>query len=179
MFYLPVNPTKRLLLRRADINSYASPLPFSLSLPGQNITNQKFCVQHLTSLVLALAGAWVEAATFAHTLPKSFAFLWSHVLPALGHAIRHAIGHAAADIGARAAVESKSAEQDPAQQQHPERLPEGDFAPGEERRQQPIPEVQHYLAADCDKHRQPQDRQRSYPNQSLQSRSHVQFLTLS
>ena len=45
---------------------------------------------------------------------------------------------------------SKSAEEDPAQRQKSKRLPEGDLAPAEERRQQPIPQLPHDLAADED-----------------------------
>src|SRR5713226_41099 len=122
----------------------------------------------MTSLLLALAGGWAEAPTFAHALAESFPLLRSHVLTALGHAL----GYATADIGATRTVPSKSAEEDPAQHQNPKRLPEGDLAPAEERRQQPIPQLQHYFAADGDKQQDPQNRQRSNQNQ-FQCPSHV------
>jgi hypothetical protein len=48
-------------------------------------------------------------------------------------------------------MESKSAEEDPAQRQDSKRLPEGNLAEAEERRQQPIPQLHHYFAADGDK----------------------------
>src|ERR1039457_5631974 len=101
----------------------------------------------MASLLLALAGGWAEAATSAHALLESFPLLGRHGLPALGHAI----GPATAELGAMATVASKSAEEDPAQRQHSKRLPEGKLAPAEERRQQPIPQLLYYFAADGDK----------------------------
>src|SRR6266566_8053026 len=122
----------------------------------------------MASLRLVLAGGWAEAATSAHALPESFPLLRGHVLPALGHAT--------AEVGAMETVASKSAEEDTAQRQNSNRLPEGDLAPAEERRQQPIPQLQHYFAADGDKNQNPQNRQRSQENPSP---SHVQVLMLS
>src|SRR2546422_936074 len=130
-------------------------------------------------LPLALAGGWAKAATCAPALPRSFPLLRGHLLPTLGHAVRHALFHATADTGATGTVPAKSADEDPAKQQESQRLPEGDLAPTEERRQQPVPQVQHYFAADGDKEQHPQNRQRTDENQSLQSWSHVQSLTLS
>src|SRR5207249_5395153 len=46
-----------------------------------------------------------------------------------------------------------SAEEDAAQRQKSKGLPEGDLAPAEQRRQQPIPKVQHYFAANGNKYR--------------------------
>src|SRR2546425_10381030 len=97
----------------------------------------------MASLPLTLAGGWAKAATFPYAFPQSFPLLRGHALPALFHAT--------ADIGATGTVQSKSAEEDAAQRQDPKRLPEGNLAPAEERRQQPIPQVQHYFAADGDK----------------------------
>src|SRR5216683_3723584 len=122
------------------------------------------------SLPLGLAGRWAEAEAFAHALPESFPLFRGHVLAALFHAT--------AEIGATGTVRSPSAEKDSAQHQDPKRLPEGDQAPAEERRQQPIPQMQHYFAADGDKYDHAQDRQRSNEDQSLQSRSHVHSLML-
>src|SRR5258707_4117336 len=95
------------------------------------------------SLLLALAGGWAEAPTFAHALRESFPLFRCHVLAALFHTM--------AETGVTGTVQSKSAEEDPAQQQNPKRLPEGNRAPAEELRQQPIPQLQHYFAADDDK----------------------------
>src|ERR1700739_2855829 len=94
------------------------------------------------SLLLALAGGWAEAETFAHALTESVALLGGHVSTALFHAT--------AEIGATGAVRSESAEEDAAQYQDSKRLPESDLAPAEERRQQPVPKLQHYFAADGD-----------------------------
>ena len=116
----------------------------------------------------ALAGGWAKAATSAHALPESFPLFRSHVLPALGHA--------AAEIRTMETVASKSAEEDSAQRQNSNRLPEGNLTPAKERRQQPIPQLQHYFAADGDKCQHPQNRQRSNENHFLHSRSHVQAL---
>src|SRR5713226_7219363 len=120
-------------------------------------------------LPLALAGGRAEAPAFTHALPEPFALLRGHVRAALGHALGHALFYATAKMGATGTVPSKSADEDPAQQQESQRLPEGNLAPAEERRQQPVPQVQHYFAADDDKEQHPQNRQRSYENQSLQS----------
>src|ERR1039458_3417949 len=97
----------------------------------------------MVSFSLALADGWTEAATFPHALPESFPLLRSHVL------------------GARETAASKSAEEDPAQRQNSKGLPEGNLAPAEERRQQPIPQLPHYFAADGDKQQESADRQRS------------------
>src|ERR1035437_1390946 len=112
----------------------------------------------MASLPLALAGGGAEAATFSHALPESFALLGGHVL------------------GARETVASKSAEEDPAQRQNPKALPEGNLAPAEDRRQQPIPQLHHYFAAEGDKQKKRQNRQRSQENPLF---SHLQSLMLS
>src|SRR5437867_296280 len=126
----------------------------------------------MASLPLALAGGWAEAPAFAHALPESLPLLRGHLLAALGHALFQATP----EIGATWTVKSKSAEEDPAQRQEPKRLPEGDLAPTEERRQQPVPQLKHYFAADGDEYQDPQNRQRSNENQSP---SHLQSLTFS
>src|SRR5712692_4990715 len=130
-------------------------------------------------LPLALAGGWAEAPAFTHALPEPFALLRGHVRAALLHATRAALLHATTEIGAPGTVQSKSAEEDPAQRQDPQRLPEGDLAPAEERRQKPIPQMQHDFAPDGDKYQKRQNRQRSNENQSLPSLTHVQSLMLS
>src|SRR5713226_731621 len=87
-------------------------------------------------LPLALAGGWAEAPAFTHALAEAFALLRGHVRAALGHAIGQALFYATADTGATGTVPSKPAEENPAQQQESQRLPEGNLAPAEERRQQ-------------------------------------------
>src|SRR5450756_2117900 len=84
------------------------PAPFSLTALGAVDT---------ASLLLALAGGWVEAATSAQALPESFPRLRGHGLRALGYALGHALFHATAEIRAAGAVPSTSAEEDPAQRQ--------------------------------------------------------------
>src|SRR6266850_7486524 len=117
---------------------------------------------------LALGGGWAEAEAFAHALPESFPLLRGQVVTALIHA--------PADIGAAGTVQPESAEEDAAQRQKSQRLPEGDLAPAEERRHQPIPQVQHYFAADGDEEQHRQNRQRGNENQSLPSLGHVPSL---
>jgi hypothetical protein len=95
-----------------------------------------------TSWLPALAGGWAEAEAFAHPLPESFPLLGGHVFTAAFHAT--------AEIGAAGTVPSKSAEEYAAQHQDPQRLPEGDLAPSEERREKPIPKIQHDFPADGD-----------------------------
>jgi hypothetical protein len=82
-------------------------------------------------LLFVFAPAWIEAAAFAHALPEALALVGAHVPPAIGETIRHSIGHAightvthATGVTLPAAVESKSPEEDPANGQHCECLPE-------------------------------------------------------
>src|SRR5712691_6447732 len=110
----------------------------------------------MASLPLVLARRCTEAEAFAHALPESFPLFRRHVLAALFHAT--------AEIRATGTVRSKAAEEDAAQHQDPKRLPEGDLAPAEERRQQPIPQLQHDFATDGDKDEDPENRQRSDQN---------------
>jgi hypothetical protein len=91
-------------------------------------------------LRLVLASGRAEAEAFAHALPESFSFFRRPVPAALSHAM--------SEIGAAGTVPSDSAEEYPAQGQKSKRLPEGEQAPAEERRQQPIPQVHHDFTAD-------------------------------
>src|SRR5713226_2452221 len=94
----------------------------------------------MASLLLRFAGWRSKAgATRAPTLAELLALLGGHALPALVHALFDSPPH----IGARRAMAGPSAKEDAAQRQQSQRLPEGDLAPAEERRQQPIPQVQH------------------------------------
>src|SRR5207248_5431606 len=52
-------------------------------------------------LRFALAGRGVKAAAFAHALPEPFPLLGRHMLPAFGHAIRHAFFHTADRVAER------------------------------------------------------------------------------
>jgi hypothetical protein len=65
---------------------------------------------------------------------------------------------------------TQASEQNPAESQQSDSLPEGNLPPSEQRRQQPIPQMQHHFAANPREHHHPKDRQWSYPNQSL---SHI------
>jgi hypothetical protein len=78
-----------------------------------------------------------------------------------------------AHAGATGTVKPGSAEEDPAQRQDSERLPEGDSGPAEERRQQPVPQLPHDLAADGDEQQACENYQRCQENPFP---SHVQFL---
>ena len=93
----------------------------------------------ITSLPFDLAGGWAEAEAIAHALADPFPLFWRHVPAALFDV---------AETGVTGTVPSKSAEEESAQGQKSKRLPEADLAPAEERRQQPIPQVQHDFAAD-------------------------------
>src|SRR5713226_1053276 len=89
-------------------------------------------------LPLVVAGGCAEAEAFAHALPESFPLFRRHV--------RAALFHATAEIGTTGTagtVPSQSAEEDPTESQQSESLPEGDLAPAEERRQQPVPQMHH------------------------------------
>jgi hypothetical protein len=72
---------------------------------------------------------------------------------------------------------TKVSEENPAEYQQSESLPEGNLLPSEEHRQQPIPQMHHHFAANPDENR---DRQRGYkkdPFISLDPRVfHVAFL---
>src|SRR5439155_10718032 len=113
-----------------------------------------------SGLPRTLAGGRTEAATSEHALPESFPLLGGHALPALGHAT--------AEMRTTKTTASISAEADPTQRQKTQRLPEGDRAPAEERRQQPVPQEQHDFAADEGEQQHPQNRQGSdeYPSLS-------------
>src|SRR5271169_6443584 len=122
------------------------------------------------SLPVALGRGWAEAEAVAHALPELFPLLRGHIPTALFHA--------PTKTGTTGTVPGTSAEEDAAQREDPQRLPEGNLVPSEERRQQPIPQLHHYFAADGDKCHDPQNCQRSNENQLLQF-THVQYLTLS
>src|SRR3984885_12684593 len=118
--------------------------------------------------LLALTTPRPEPTPSPHTLPEFLTLLRSHPPPALAHA----------PAKARTAkpASANAPEQDPAQRQNPNRLPEGDHAPPKQRRQQPVPQIHHQLAAQEDKERNPHNCRRSH---EIPSFSHIQFLMLS
>jgi hypothetical protein len=73
---------------------------------------------------------------------------------------------------------TKVSEQNPAESEDSESLPESNLPPSEHRRQIPVPQMHHHLTADGDKERYPQHRQWRYPDQSFFP-AHVQSLMLS
>src|SRR5262249_28390188 len=124
------------------------------------------------------AREWVETASRAHALPEPLPLFRGHVLPPLAHPVHHSIrpplSDAAAEAGWIPRGGSKSAKQDPAQRQESNALPEGNLAPPENRRQQPVPQQFDQFTADRDEQEQSDDRQRPDPDQSP---SHVELLT--
>jgi hypothetical protein len=70
-------------------------------------------------------------------------------------------------------TKASASEQNPAQSQQSDSLPEGNWPPSEQRRQQPVPEMQHDFAANSDENRDPQW------GQKKPFLSHVVFLTSS
>jgi len=98
-----------------------------------------------------LGSGWAEAEMFAHALAEAFAFFGGHAAAAVVHAIAEAV--------AAGTVPSETAEEDAAEREESHGLPEGDFAPTEEGRQEPIPEVQDDLAADENKEKHSHNRE--------------------
>src|SRR5260370_36865620 len=98
----------------------------------------------LSGLLLGLAGWRCKAgATRAPTLAELVALFGRHALPPFVHSLPDALIDSPPHMGARRAMAAPSAEEDAAQRQKSQRLPESDLAPAEERRQQPIPKWPH------------------------------------
>src|SRR5471030_1332299 len=97
--------------------------------------------------------------------------------PLLGRHLVPALGHSPPKIGPMHATTMKASEQNPAESQEAESLPEGDLLPAKQSRKQPVPQMQHHFAADGHENRDPQDRQRGYEQDPFLS--HVVFLTCS
>src|SRR5262249_17998395 len=110
--------------------------------------------KRLLSFSFALARARIEAAAFANALPETLSLLGSHMVPAVGetiyHSIDHTVCHAKAVTRIPRPVHSESSEQDPAEGQQSEGLPEAEQRQSEERRRQPVPQQLHDFAADED-----------------------------
>src|SRR5580692_7681444 len=99
-------------------------------------------------LLLGFAG-WrcKAAATGAPTPAELLSLLGRHLLPALVHTLVYSSPH----IGATAMTATTPAsEQNPAESQQSDSLPEGDLPPSEQRRQQPVPQMHNELAANPD-----------------------------
>ena len=127
--------------------SFLSPAPLSPKVP-QSASG----AVGMASLLLGIGGWRFKAsATRAPTLAEFLALLGCHPLPALVHSLPNTLIDSPPHMGARSAVTAPTAEEDAAQRQKSQGLPEGELAPAEQRRQQPIPQVQHYFAADEDK----------------------------
>src|ERR1051325_7250561 len=119
-----------------------------------------------------------ESAAFP-ALAGFFALFRRHLFPpflhAFSHSFRHAFSYAVTHVPFSAARSPPATEQNPAEKQQSQRLPERNQAPSEQRRQQPIPQMHHNLAANDDEQCHRQNRQRSNPNPSF---SHAQSLPL-
>src|ERR1700735_5225532 len=96
-----------------------------------------------------------RAGATAKSLTGFFAFFGGHLLPPLGHS--------PAAVGTMRAAHTKAAEQNPAESQQADSLPEGNLAPSEQRRQQPVPQMHHECAADHDEKSDSQRGQKSDP----------------
>src|SRR5438132_13210577 len=102
----------------------------------KNIRRPVPCVKNCFHLNV-LSRAWRRVRGLvpapAPALPETFAFFRRHLIPAFRHAF--------AEVVARtAAMGAEPAEQDPAQCQQPQRLPERDRTEPEQRRRQPVPQ---------------------------------------
>ncbi len=83
-----------------------------------------------------LAGRWSEPVPLLHRSPK--------FLPLLGTHVPASPAPSAPAMPSRPPM-PQSSEQNPAQRQQSQRLPEAQRPPAEERRQQPVPQVHHHL----------------------------------
>src|SRR5580658_5327436 len=84
--------------------------------------------------------------TTAPAIAEFFAFLGSHLFPALVHALFDS----APAFGAMRPAKTMASKENAAESQQSESLPEGNLVPSEERRRQPVPEMHHQLAANPD-----------------------------
>jgi hypothetical protein len=124
------------------------------------------------ALVFLGLGSWgADAEMFEHALAEAFALFGGHAAAAVVCAIPETV--------AAGTVPTKSAEEDAAEREESHGLPEGDLPPAEERRQQPVPQVQHDLATDEDKDQHSKNREWNNENQFYQSSGHVESLTFS
>src|SRR5579864_3461848 len=80
---------------------------------------------------------WRSVPATTKPLAEFFAFLGRHLFPPFSHAfphtLRHAFSHAMANMPLSASRAAPAPEQNPAECQQPEPLPEGERAPAEQR----------------------------------------------
>src|SRR5579872_243190 len=114
-----------------------------------------------TSMPGALGGGGPNVEAFFHRLPEFFPLLRRHLLATSFPPPAWAVSMMMA---------SESAEEDPAQRQQAQRLPERQHAPAKEWGQQPVPKMHDDFAADEDKQRNGHNRQRCNP---IPSFSHI------
>jgi len=87
-------------------------------------------------------------ASAAHSFAKFFALLGRHIVPALSHAVLHA----AVPMVAMAGVAMEAAEENPAENDKADPLPEGDTVQAQDLRQESVPQLHRGEAEDsaCD-----------------------------
>jgi hypothetical protein len=99
---------------------------------------------------------------------KFFPFLRRHLPPTLGHSLAHSLAyspvHSPTRIAMPTATEAKASEENSAESQQSDSLPEGDGPQPEQRRRHPVPQEHHYFAANRGEDHDPEDRQWSYQN---------------
>src|ERR1035441_9122022 len=95
------------------------------------------------------------AAARAHLVAEFLSLFGGQTFPARGHR--------APPFGAMRAMISEASEQNPAEGQQPEGLPEGNQLPSEQRRQQPVPQMHDQFAAQPDKEHDGRWGQKKYP----------------
>src|SRR5882724_5515272 len=106
-------------------------------------------------------------------LAELLALLRRHLFPAFSHSLAYSLAysplHSSTRIAMPTTTHTKASEQNAAESQQSESLPEGNLPESEQRRRQPVPQEHHYFAADRGEDHYPQDRRWSHPNQSLHS----------
>src|SRR5262249_36829207 len=112
-----------------------------------------------------LSGPLARRRGPAQAAANTLTLVGSHGVPALGHAVRDAVGDLSPDVRSGVTAASKPAEQDAAEDEQAERLPEGHLGKAEERRKEAVPELAHDEAAQAGEQRYSQDRQRSQEEQ--------------
>src|SRR6266850_2556251 len=114
----------------------------------ESFSRVAYCFSRIVTalLLLTLASGGAEAAARAPTLAELLALLGCHPPPALVYALVYAPPH----IGALTAMTTQASEQNPAESQQSDSLPEGNLPPPEQRRQQPVPEMHDKFAANPD-----------------------------
>src|ERR1700739_1458781 len=106
---------------------------------GQSPVQMKQTKQLSTCLGI---GWWNSIPATTKSLAELLAFFGRHLFPPFPHAFSHSFCHAfsytVTHVPFSAAGSPPSSKQNPAEKQQPKRLPEGNQAPTEKRRPQPI-----------------------------------------